>query len=94
MPLTRQEVRAAVAKYSDWSVATMTQLAWCESRFEPWVVNPTAVRERGRGDLHSTGLLGVLGGSTVAATNVAQAHALWLLQGYGAWRGDFTSGCA
>ena len=91
--LTLPEVLSAVSTYSDWSSPLMTQLSYCESRWRPWEVNATPVWEAGK-PLHSAGLLGVLGGSTDVRTNVAQAHSLWLEQGYGAWQGDFSDGCA
>lgn len=85
---------ALIGSYHDWDAALMKRLAWCESRWQTGVVNPVAVYEPGRGWLHSTGVLGVLGGSTNGMTNVRQAHALWKIQGYGAWSADFSSGCA
>ena len=63
--------------YHDWNAALMIQISWCESRWESWVV-----------ESHSgaAGLFQILvGGSLDPLTNVRQAHALWLIQGYGAW---------
>lgn len=82
-----------VMRYRDWNWRWMVALAWCESRFEPWVSNPIAVYVGGHGWLHSTGLLGVLGGSTNPFVNVRQAHQLYHVYGYTPWAGDFSSGC-
>ena len=90
--LTPQAVDYLLSAYHDWSVTTMRELAWCESRYEPAAWNPVAVWSAGK-PLHSAGLTGDLGGSLDARTNVAQAHSKWLSQGYGAWRGDFGAAC-
>lgn len=89
--LTRPAVLALVQSYSDWDAALMTQLAWCESRWEPWKVNPTPVFAPWLGGwVHSAGLLGDLAGSEDARTNVVQAHFLFVAaHGYSPWEGDF-----
>lgn len=91
--LTQQDVQSLVARWNDWNVLLMTQVAMCESSWEPAAYNPVAVWIGGVA-MHSAGLLGVLDGSIDPVTNVAQAHAKWLSQGYGAWQIDFTDGCA
>lgn len=91
--LTRSAVEYLIGRYRDWSIPTMTSLAFCESRFEPKAWNSIGVYMRGTGVEHSAGLLGVLGGSTDAQTSVSEAHAKWLAQSYGAWRGDFGMRC-
>lgn len=78
--LTQAQVTGLVSRYKDWPAQTMVRVSWCESTFRPWARNPIAV-----GGLHSTGLFGVLGGSTDARTNVSEAHAKWLVEGIGAW---------
>lgn len=69
--------KTLVYSYHDWDASLMMRVAWCESNDEAWVVNSYS---------GATGLFQILvGGSTDAMTNVRQAHALWLIQGYGAW---------
>jgi len=91
--------RALVRSYPDWNPTLMVQIAWCESRYEPWVVNPVTVWVRGE-PYHSTGLFGQLVGPhgpfgvSNPTTAVRDAHALYEQQGYGAWQGDFSDGCA
>lgn len=85
---------ALIASFHDWNPQVMMRIAYCESRWEVHVVNPVPVYEAGRGWLHSAGPLGVLGGSAAnGMTNVRQAHQLYKVQGYGAWRGDIGAAC-
>ena len=91
--LTQPEVRSLVARFTDWDVALMVQIAMCESSWQPRAWNPVIVWQAGV-PLHSSGLLGVLGGSFDPVINVRQAHVKYLAQGTEAWQGDFLSGCA
>ena len=80
----RSTWRQLVLSYTDWNGPLMLRVAWCESRDEPWVVDPTPVWDGSRW-VHSAGLLQVLGGSTDPLLNIRQAHALWEQQGMAAW---------
>lgn len=92
-PFTRPEVLILMSAYHDWDPVLMTQLAFCESTWRSWAINPQPVILAGV-IVHSSGLLGVLGGSLDPVTTIAQAHALYETQGLGAWEGDFRDGCA
>lgn len=63
-----------VATFTDWNVADVCSVLWCESRGDPNARN---------GRYHS--LMQVGGGSFDPATNIAQAHAMWLRRGWQPW---------
>lgn len=92
--LTREQVLELASGWSDWNAEVMTNLAWCESRGEWWVSNPTPVYYGGFAH-YAVGLEGNTDGSIAPpAVEMAQAHAKWAAQGYAAWAGDFSDGCA
>lgn len=86
--MTRAQMTAVVSHFRDWNIPLMVSISWCESRWEPRAWNPIVVWEDGI-PKHSAGLLGVLAGSFNPAVNISQAHALWLVQGYGAWDASY-----
>jgi hypothetical protein len=99
--LTPQEVYGLVNIYHDWNPVTMVKLAFCESSYQPLAWNSTPVWVTKYTVLHSTGLLGVLGGSFNPVVNVQQAHDLYVSKMnngqerlYQPWASDFISGCA
>lgn len=100
-PLTGCDaVRAEVAKYNGWDVATITAIAQAESSCRVDALGDTALKysQNGREYGYSVGVLQVriLPGREHCEgfnleTNVACAHKIWQSQGYKAWT-CFTNG--
>lgn len=92
IPLTPCEtVRAEIAKYSGWDVATMSAIAEAENRSCDPTRHNLSADENHKVCIGSYGVLQVgcvhYNGEDVndLKTNVAIAHKVWQKQSYGAW---------